>query len=144
MASKQTTMIETIAKAVAEAMRLAIQAMAATTAERPQSMAGPKIGRPAMNQPTLNWKMEDKYSKLKTFGLEVNNILSMYNTPQTEQLAIVKNWLGRGHLQLLQMLTKDEKSHVEHWKASLKHLPARPQFNETAKSLQFCQLSRKG
>ena len=30
---------------------------------------------------------------LKTFRLEVNNILTMYNTPQTEQLAMVKNWL---------------------------------------------------
>ena len=58
-------MNETIAKAVAEAMRVAIQAMAATTAERPQSAAGPKIGRPAMKQPTFNWETEDKYSDLR-------------------------------------------------------------------------------
>ena len=65
MASKQTIMNETIARAVAEAIRAAIQAMAAATAERPQSMTGPKIGRPAMNQPTFNWETEDKYSDLR-------------------------------------------------------------------------------
>ena len=46
---------EAIAKAVAEATRAAIQAMAAAMAERPQSMAGPKIGGPAMKQPSFNW-----------------------------------------------------------------------------------------
>ena len=65
MASEQITMSETIAKAVAEATRVAIQAMAATVAERPQSMAGPKICRPAMKQPTFDWETEDKYSKCK-------------------------------------------------------------------------------
>ena len=64
-----------IAKAVAEVTRAAIQAMAATMVERPQCMTGPKPGGPAMKQPTFNWQAEDKYSKLKTFRLEVNNIL---------------------------------------------------------------------
>ena len=67
-------MNETIAMAVAEAMRVAIQAMSAATAERPQGVAGSKIGRPTMKQSTFNWEMEDKYSKLMTFRLEVNNI----------------------------------------------------------------------
>ena len=53
-------------------------------------MAGPKIGRPTMKQPTFNWEADDKYNELKTFRLEVNNILTMYNTLQTEQLEIVK------------------------------------------------------
>ena len=69
--------------------------MAAATAERPQGAAGPKIGGPAMKQPTFNWETEDKYSERNTFILEVNNILSTYNMPLTEQLAIVKSWLGR-------------------------------------------------
>ena len=77
-------MCETIAKVVAEAARAPIQAMATVVAERSKSMAGPKIGRPAMKQPPFNWEMEDKYSELKTFRLEVNNILSTYNTPQAE------------------------------------------------------------
>ena len=82
-------MNETITKAVAEAMRVAIQTMAATAAERPQSVAGPKIGGPAMKQPTFKSGKEDKYSELKTFTLEVNNILSTYNTLQVEKLAMV-------------------------------------------------------
>ena len=49
-----------------------------------------------MKQPTFNWDAEDKYSELKTFRLKVNNILSTYNTPQMEQLAMVKiGWEGR-------------------------------------------------
>ena len=40
------TMSETTAKAVAEA-------------KRPQTAIGPKIGRPALKQPTFNWEMED-------------------------------------------------------------------------------------
>ena len=43
MASKQVIASEAIAKAVAEATRAAIQAMAVALAERPQSMEGPKI-----------------------------------------------------------------------------------------------------
>ena len=53
-------------------------------------MAGPKLDGPAMKQPTFNWESEDMYSELKTFKLEVNNILSTYNTPQAEQLSMVK------------------------------------------------------
>ena len=44
-----------------------------------------------MKQSTFNWEMEDKYSKLKTFRLEVNNIVSTYSMPLTEQLAIIRN-----------------------------------------------------
>ena len=90
MASEQVIVSEAIAKAVAKATRAGIHAMAVAAAERPQTVAGPKIGRPAMKQPTFNWEAEDKYSKLKTFRLEVNNILMTYSTPQADQLAMVK------------------------------------------------------
>ena len=90
MASEQAITKSVIAKPVIEATRAAIQTMAAAMAERPQSVAGPKIGGPAMKQPSFNWEADDKYSKLKTFRLEANNILTMYNTPQTEQLGMVK------------------------------------------------------
>ena len=83
-------MNEAIVKAVAEAMRVSIQAMVAATGEWMQSTAGPKLGGPAMKQPMFNWEAEDKYNELKTFKLEVNNILSTYNSPQNEQLAMVK------------------------------------------------------
>ena len=119
--------------------------MAAATAERPQSMAGPKIGGPAMKQATFNWEVEDKYNELKTFRLEVNNVLTTYSTLQAEQVAIVKNWLDRKGLQFLESLTNEEKvvcSTLE----GLFHILTnkfRLQFNETIKSLQFCKLSRQ-
>ena len=85
--------------------------MEAASTEKPQSTTGPKIGRPAMKQPTFNWEADDKYNKLKTFRLEVNNILSTYCMPQTEQLAIVKNWLGtkKGAKVFFKSLTNEEK-----------------------------------
>ena len=81
MVSEQAIANVAIAKAVAEVTRVAIQAMAAAAAERPQNVAGPKIGRPALKQPSFNWEADDKYSKLKNFRLEVNNIITSYNTP---------------------------------------------------------------
>ena len=113
MASEQI-MNETIAKAVPEAMRAVIQAMVAATGEQMQSTAVPKLGGSAMKQPTFNPEAEDKYNELKTFKLEVNNILSTYSSPQNEQLAMVKNWLGRNGLQFIEALTNEEKQHVTH------------------------------
>ena len=95
MASEQAIANEAIVKAVAEVTRVAIQAMDAASAERPQCMVGPKIGRPAMKQPSFNWEVDDKYNELKNFRLEVNNIITSYNTPLAEQSAIVKNMLVR-------------------------------------------------
>ena len=65
MASEQVIVSELIAKELAGATRPAIQAMTAATTERPQNTAGPKIGRPAMKQPTFNWEADDKYNVLK-------------------------------------------------------------------------------
>ena len=55
MASEQVIACEVIAKAVVEATRVPVQAVTAAVAEKPQSMAGPKIGGPAMKQPTFSW-----------------------------------------------------------------------------------------
>ena len=57
----------------------------------------------------FDWNAEDKYTKLKTFRLEVSNVLSTYNTPQTGKLAALKNWLGRKGLQYLNTLMTMEK-----------------------------------
>ena len=89
MTSEQI-MNEVIAKAVAEATRVAIQAMAEAQVERTHDISGPKIGGPAMKQLTFDWDAEDKYSELKTFRLEVNNALSTYNTTPADKLALVK------------------------------------------------------
>ena len=90
MASEQI-MSKAIARAVAEANRIAIQTMEEAQVERMHNGSGPKIGSPAMKQWTFDWNAQDKYSELKTFRLEVNNILSTYNTHQTDKLALVKN-----------------------------------------------------
>ena len=90
MMATEQIMSEAITKAVAEATRVAIQTMAEARVEKTSDMVGPKIGSPTMKQPTFDWDSEDKYSKLKRFRLEVNNLLSTYNTPQTDKLALVK------------------------------------------------------
>ena len=93
---------EAIAKAVADVTRAAIQVMAAAVVKRPASVAGPKLGGPATKQLSFNWDPDDKYSELKTFRLEGNNVITPYNTPQAEQLTMVKNWLGRKGLQFME------------------------------------------
>ena len=62
-----------------------------------------------MKQLMVDWNAEDKYSELKTFRLEVNNVLSTCSTPQADKLALVKNWLGRKGLQYLETLMTAEK-----------------------------------
>ena len=84
-------------------------------------------------------------SEIHLFSLEVNNILLTYNTAQTKQLEIVKNWLGRKGLQFLESLINEEKVTCSMLEGSFETLTNefRPQFNETIKSLQFHKLSRQ-
>ena len=77
-------MSEVIAKAVAEATRIAIQTMAEMQAQRIPSAAGPKLGGPTLKQPNFNWEPSDKYTKWKVFILEVRNMLSTYNAQKTK------------------------------------------------------------
>ena len=56
MASEQV-MNEVIARAVAEATRVAIKAMVEAWAERTLDISGPKIGSPTMKL-TFNWNTE--------------------------------------------------------------------------------------
>ena len=87
-------MSEAIAKAVAEATRIVIQTMAEMQTQRITSTSGPKLGGPALKQPTFNWEASDKYTEWKAFILEVRNVLSTYNAQETDKIAMVKNWLG--------------------------------------------------
>ena len=95
-----------------------------------------------MKQLTFDWNAEDSYSKLKTFKLEVNNVLSTYNTPQTDTLAVVKNWLGRKGFQYLETLMTMEKETYNTLEGLFETLSNKfkPQYNETIKSLQFRKL----
>ena len=64
--------------------------MAEAWAEWAQNAAGPKLGNPALKQQTFNWEVPDNYIELKTFKLEVNNVLWTYNMSEAEKLAVVK------------------------------------------------------
>ena len=90
-----------------------------------------------MKQPMFNWNAQDKYIELKIFRLEVNNILSTYNTPQTDKLALVKTWLGRKGLQYLETLTTAEKETCNTLEGLFKTLSNKfnPQYNEMIKSI---------
>ena len=95
-----------------------------------------------MKQPTFDWNAEDKYSKLKIFRLEVNSVLSTYSTPQTDKLAVLKNWLerkGPQHLETLMTVEWKMCNTLEGlFEALLNKFKA--QYNETIKSLQFRKL----
>ena len=55
-----------------------------------------------MEHPTFDWDTENKYNELKKCYM-----------PHIEKTALIKNWLGRKGLQLLEMLTQAEKGKCE-------------------------------
>ena len=116
--------------------------MAEAQVERIHERSGPKVGSPAMKQLTFNWNAQDKYSKLNTFRLKVNNILSTYNTQQADKLVLVKNWLGRKGLQYLETLMTTEKETCNTLEGLFDTLSNKfkPQYNEMKKLLQFRKL----
>ena len=93
---------------MAEATRAAIQAMAAAGAERTPN-AGPKLGGPIMKQPTFDWSSTDKYTKFRIFKFEVKNMFQNYSISQAGRVPIIKHWLGRQGLQLLESLTQEKQ-----------------------------------
>ena len=66
----------------------------------------------------------------------------MYNTPQTDKLAVAKNWLGRKGLQYLETLMTMEKEMCNTLESLFEPLSNKfkPQYNETIKSLQLRKL----
>ena len=54
-----------IARAIAEATRVALQTMAEAQAQRTQNATGPKLGSPTLKQPTLGREVPGKYTELK-------------------------------------------------------------------------------
>ena len=71
MMAIEQIMNKAITKAVAEATRVAIQAMAEAQVERMHDTSGPRIGGPTMKQPMSDWNAEHKYNELNTFKLKV-------------------------------------------------------------------------
>ena len=95
-------------------MKAAVQAMAAAVGEsnsgarsEPTSMR-PKIDGPTLKQPKFDWSTVDRYTELKNFRLEVNNIFKRDSVKHTEILSIIKMCLGRQGLQFTETLTKEE------------------------------------
>ena len=145
MARKQVIASEVIVKAMAEATRAAIQAMATAMAERPQNMAGPKIGINAMKQPTFNWEAEDKYSKTQNIQVRGKWYISNIQYTSGRTASSGTHWLGRKVLKFIESLASEEKDTCSTLEGLFKILTNkfRLQFNETIISLQFCKLSRQ-
>ena len=142
--AEQKEMSKVSAKAVAETMRIAIQTMVEMQLRMGDSQQGPKIGSPVLKQPHFNWDAADKYSEWKNFILEVENVLSTYNTPEHDKLAIVQNWFGRKGLHYIESITEAEKQVCNTLQGLFDTLSTKfwLQFNETIKSLQFRKLYR--
>ena len=139
---EQIEMSKVIAKAMAEAMQIAIQTMAEMQLMMEETQYGPKIGGLVLKQPQFNWNAADKYSELKAFMLEVKNVLSTYNTPEHDKIATVKNWLGRKGLHYIESITETEKQACNTLQGLFDTLATKfqLQFNETIKLLQFRKL----
>ena len=71
-------------------------------------------------------------------------MLQNFNISQQERVSIIKNWLGRQGLQLLETLiqTKREACYDEEGLFEILNTMLRPQYNEKIKSLQFHSLAR--
>ena len=110
--------------------------MVDTQSQGTQNEAGPKLGGPALKQPTFNWEVPDKYTELKTFKLDV---LSTYSMPEVEKLAVVKNWLRRKGLHYLETLTPAEREACTTVDGLFDMLATKLklQYNKTIKLLQF-------
>ena len=65
--------------------------------------------------------------------------------PQAEHITIIKNWLGRKGLQFQESLTQMEQERCNTMEGffTTSNNKFKPQYNETIKSLKFCQLGRQ-
>ena len=97
-----------------------------------------------MKQPTFDWSAKDKYAKLRNFKLKVKNMFQNFNISQAEKVLILKNWLGRQGLQLLETLMEAEQESCNNEEGLFKILNTKfkLQYNEIIKSLQFNNLVR--
>ena len=91
----QVAINKVIAKAVVEATRDAIQAIAEVQSQRSEGQWGPNLGSPALKQPQFNWEATDKYTEWEAFVLEVRNILSTYKCSRTRQNCHGQKLLGK-------------------------------------------------
>ena len=70
-----------------------------------------RYGRPALRKAFFNYFAPVRYAELLSFEMGVTNILQTNTCKLTkeEKVSIVKNWLGREGLQLIQIFNNSEK-----------------------------------
>ena len=107
-------MSEAIARSIAEATRVALQMMTETQAQRTQNATGAKLGSPALKHPTFDWEAPDKYTELKTFKLEVSNVLSTYGMLEAEKLVVVKKLATEKRAPLFRNPNASRKGSMQH------------------------------
>ena len=118
--------------------------MAAAGTSR-QDNAEPRMSGPIMKEPTFDKNTKDKYAELRSFKLEVSNMLQTFNLGQIERLLVIKNWQGREGLQLIATLTQEEQESCNDEKGLFDTIDKqfKPHWNETIKFLQFHELARQ-
>ena len=73
-------MTQAIMQAAVEAVNIVVQAMivarveARTRSRNEAASMGPRLGGPSLKQRSFHWSVTDKYTELRNFRLEVNNI----------------------------------------------------------------------
>ena len=105
-----------------------------------------KHGRPAMKQPSFNWNVPDKYVELlNSKWRSETHSTKIYKVTEKEKVLIIKKWLGREGLQLLQIFVNTKKEVCKTVKGLFSILVGKfqPHHNEIILSLQYCKLKRK-
>ena len=151
MVTDQTAITQTFAQAAVETLKAAVQAIAvavnegSSRARRNTASTEPKIHGPTLRQPAFDWGLADKYTELRNFRLEVNNILQSYNVNNTERIAVIKNWLGRQGLKLIEIFTQAVQELCNTVDGLFDTVSKKfyLQHNKMTKSLQYCKLSRQ-
>ena len=89
------SMMQAITWGVAEATNTAILAVkeAKSTGKHVRTQPLPRMSGIALKQPTFDWKAQDKYNELHSFGIEVINIFQMNssNIHESKQVPVLIN-----------------------------------------------------
>ena len=105
------------------------------------SSADTKMGNVAVQAPKFNWDASDKLSKFETFKLECENAFEMASPSYTEakKVSVVKNWLGRDGIKLVDGLAEADKDRCKTYKGLCEVLAEQfhPFHCETTSTLQF-------
>ena len=108
---------------------------------------GHRHGRPALRQPSFNLNVTDKYVKILSFEIEVTNILrkKTYKLTEEEKFPIIRNWLVRKGLQLIQTFTSSKKESCKRVEGLFFTLGDKCKLHHIEKilSLQCFKLKRK-